>query len=145
MHDELLRSIHLAFPDDGVPPRPVTGHRCFECDEVDALLGGRTWTDVVDNFPDYCFDAFPLLTPVAQIYYLPAYMIIALTTDWDIPGISIESALSDGRLRPEAYLAMQQRVIWAWLQAWWRLYHEGEEADPKLFSAWGGQRSSDTI
>ena len=89
----LIQQIHEAFPDGRPPKRPVTGHRCTECDETDRLLGGRNWTDVASDFPYYCHDVFPLLTPLAQEYYLPAYMVMALDPNSNMQGISVESAL----------------------------------------------------
>src|SRR6476620_3058771 len=92
-----------AFPDSRPPDRPITHHRCPECDEVDALLGGRAWSDVAKDFPDYCHDTFPLLTPQSQAYYLPAYMLVALGPDANMQGISLESALQGDMLSPEMF------------------------------------------
>src|SRR5262249_34182740 len=68
----IVDEIRSAFPVGKPPARPITGHRCDECDEVDRLMGGRTWPDVADQFPQHCHDTFPLLTPEAKAYYLPA-------------------------------------------------------------------------
>ena len=56
------------FPIGEPPARPVTGHRCDESNEVDRLIGGKTWREVADAFPVYCHDVFPLLTPAAMLY-----------------------------------------------------------------------------
>jgi hypothetical protein len=116
---ELTQAIHDAFPVDGPPARPVTGHRCPECDDIDAILGGRTWTEIAADFPPYCQDAFPLLTPAAQAYYLPAYMLTALTPESGLQGTSLETALEDGRLSPEEFTAAQRGVILRWAQVYW--------------------------
>ena len=41
MNEVLLRMIRDAFPVGQPPQRPITGHRCEECDEIDEMLGGR--------------------------------------------------------------------------------------------------------
>ena len=71
MDDGFSQSLRLAFPTEPLPPRPLTNHRCEECDETDRLLGGQTWVEVAADFPAYCHDVFPLLTDEAKRYYLP--------------------------------------------------------------------------
>ena len=76
----------------------MTGHRCEECDEVDAHLGGRTWTDVDVDFPHYCHDAYPLLTPAAKAYYLPAYLCFEVRNPGYMAGMSVSRALEGGEV-----------------------------------------------
>jgi hypothetical protein len=124
--DELqVDVIHAAFPA-GVPPeRPVTGHRCDECDETDRLLGGRLWVDVAADFPHYCHDTFPLLTPVAQAYYLPAYMCFALRAPGHMAGLSLSSALERGELNPGSFTEAQRAAVWTWAEAYYRTEPDG--------------------
>jgi hypothetical protein len=131
--DELLeRTIRDAFPDLPLPEQPLTTHRCSECDEVDAVLAGRSWLEVAAAFPAYCHDAFALLTPVARAYYLPAYMIAALDPETGLQGISLETAMEDGRLDPRCFTPAQRAAVWDWAKACWRLI--GEEAPPTSFA-----------
>lgn len=119
MNESLFQQIRNAFPDGQPPERPITGHRCDECDEVDAILGGHVWSKFAINFPVYCHDAFPLLTPVAQAYYLPAYMIAAFLPGAGCQGVSVESALKEGNLDPNWFTFDQRLALVAWGQAYW--------------------------
>ena len=114
MNEALSLQIRDAFPDGPPPERPVTGHRCLECDEVDDLLGGRVWSDVAANFPNYCYDVFPLLTPAAQAYYLPAFMTAAFDSEYGIQLQSLQSALQDGRLAPMSFTPAQRATVLSW-------------------------------
>lgn len=117
MEEELLRLIREAFPAGTPPARPVTGHRCDECDEVDHLLGGRTWVDVDADFPTYCHDTFPLLTRTAKAYYLPAYLGYAVRHPGMMAGLSVQGALERGDLDPRAFTPAQRAAVWAWAEA----------------------------
>jgi hypothetical protein len=131
----LQEIISSAFANTQIPGRPITGHRCDECNEVDRLLGGRTWQDVLTNFPEYCHDAFPLLTQDAQNYFLPAYMLVALEPNSGTQGVSLESAFEDGRLCPENFTPEQRAAVICWLNTYWR--EQGESAPPlELISRW---------
>jgi hypothetical protein len=134
MYSRLHRFIREAFPDSPTPRRPVTSHDCDECNEVDALLGDRVWSDVADDFPQYCHDAFPLLTPSAQVYYLPAYMLAALGPNANMQGISLESALQGEILSPEMFTLAQRAAIAEWLAVYWPL--EGSETLPEGLARW---------
>lgn len=135
MDESMIRAIHDAFPD-GVPPdRPVTGHRCIECDHVDTLLGGRLWSGVAEAFPEDSHDSFPLLTPAAQVYYLPAYMCYDLRSPGTVVGISIESALEDGRLAPKAFTPAQRAVIVRWAERYYRDQPEGRPPE-RVIARW---------
>jgi hypothetical protein len=124
--ESLIGAIHAAFPD-GVPPeRPVTGHRCKECDEVDVLLGGRLWSDVTHDFPEYCHDTFPLLTPAAKVYYLPAYMCYEVRSPGHTAGLSVEWALESGDLQPAEFAPAQRSVILRWAELYYRREPEGQ-------------------
>ena len=120
MDDALLGLIRAAFPAGTPPARPVTGHRCVECDEVDQVLGGRTWPDVAADFPTYCHDVFPLLTPAAKGYYLPAYLCYAVRTPGMMAGDSVRYALERGDLDPRAFTPAQRAAVWAWAEAAYR-------------------------
>jgi hypothetical protein len=118
--EELLRAIRDAFPAGTPPDRPLTGHRCDECDEADRLLGGRTWTDVADDFPHYCHDAFPLLTPAAQAYYLPAYLCHEMRSPGYMAGPSVQSALDGGTLPREWFTPAQRAAVLRWAEWFYR-------------------------
>jgi hypothetical protein len=124
MNEPLEQTIRDAFTDRPLPEQPLTTHRCSECDEVHSLLAGRSWPEVAAAFPAYCQDAFPLLSPVARAYYLPAYMIAALDPETGLQGISLETAMEDGRLDPSRFTPAQRAAIWDWAKAYWRLVYE---------------------
>jgi hypothetical protein len=127
MDKSLLDAIYTAFPIGVPPPRPITVHRCDECDETDRLLGGRTWTDVAADFPHYCQDTFPLLTIEAQVYYLPAYLCFDRQFPEYMAGLSVASALERGALPRASFLAAQRAAVWAWAEAY---YHTQPERYP---------------
>jgi hypothetical protein len=131
----LEQQIHAAFFDIQLPSRPVTGHPCDECDTVDRLLGGRLWSDVAADFPPYCHDAFPLLTAEAQAYYLPAYMLVSLGPDANMQGVSLEAALENGALSPEAFSPIQRATIVCWMKRYWQLA-EDSDPPPNLLERW---------
>jgi hypothetical protein len=136
MDEPLLRLIRDAFPERPLTERPLTGHRCGECDEVDAVLADRTWPDVAGVFPSYCHDAFPLLTPAARAYYLPAYMVTALGPECGLQGTSLESALEDDQLDPAVFTPAQQATVLLWAESYWRCL--GENGPPAAIAArWG--------
>jgi len=114
--EPLLDAIYAAFPV-GVPPaRPITGHRCYECDETDRLLGGRTWIDVAANFPQSCHDTFPLLTLAAQTYYLPAFLCFALRSPGYMASVSAQCALERGYPDSKSFTREQRLAVWAWAE-----------------------------
>jgi hypothetical protein len=134
VHDSVVDAIRAAFPA-GVPPaRPLTGHRCDECDETDRLLGGRAWVDVAADFPHYCHDTFPLLTSAAKAYYLPAYMCFAVRSPGYMAGVSVSSALERGDLTPAGFTAAQRAAIWAWAEAYYRT--EDDFPPDSIAEAW---------
>lgn len=137
MVEALYQSIRAAFPEH-VPPRAITGHQCPECDEIDSLLGGRLWTEIAANFPDFCHDAFPLLSPIAQAYYLPAYMVAALGPECGLQGHSLESALTPGGLLREALTLLQRAAVLEWARAY---YQQVDAADPppEFVEYWHGE------
>lgn len=133
--DALVDVIHAAFPA-GIPPaRPVTGHRCEECDETDRLLGGRTWADVAADFPHYCHDTFSLLVPAARAYYLPAYLCYELRAPGYMPGESVRAALERGDLDAGAFTAAQRAAVWAWAE-WYYRGHSGQYPPDSVAEAW---------
>ena len=117
MDNELRRRIRDAFSQTQLPSRPITGHRCTECDETDHLLGDRAWSDVIDDFPEYCHDTFPLLTNEAQRYFLPAYMVAALDSS-GMQGLSVEFALQSDALPPESFTREQRAAVRDWIGAY---------------------------
>ena len=116
----LVDEIRSAFPAGTPPERPITGHRCDECDEVDDLMGGRAWLDVADDFPTYCHDAFPLLSPEAKAYYLPAYICFDLTSSGWTTGLSLASAFKRGELTPQQFDNRQRAAIARWIDQHYR-------------------------
>ena len=134
MSDALRGLIHDAFLGTRPPRRPVTGHRCPECDEVDALLGGRTWADVAADFPPLCSGVFPLLTEDARAYYLPAYMLAALESG-SLQGVSLEAAVQDDWLQPRWFTPSQRAAVGEWAAAYWRI-SEGDEPPQSVIERW---------
>jgi hypothetical protein len=130
---QLAQAIRDAFPDGQPPERPITGHRCSECDEIDAIMGGRIWSEFADDFPWQC-DVFALLNEAARVYYLPAYMLAAIGPQCGTQDVSIESALEDGRLDPKDFNAAQQKVIMRWAELHWKSI--GEEPPQSLIVKW---------
>ena len=135
--DCLLEAIREAFPSGTPPERPVTGHRCDECDEVDRLLGGRIWSEVADDFPRFCHDTYPLLTLSAKVYYLPAYLCHVVHTPDSIAGVSLQGTLVRGDLPREAFTPAQRAVILQWAETYYRDEPGGRPPDSVLAS-WGG-------
>lgn len=139
MDESLVDAIRAAFPV-GVPPvRPVTGHRCDECDETDRLLGGRTWIDVATDFPRHCHDTFPLLTPAAKVYYLPAFMTFEARSPGFMAGLSVSAALERGDLNPASFTAAQRAAVWAWAEAYYRTGPAGFPPDAIAEAWWLGE------
>ena len=120
MGHSLVDVIRAAFPLGKPPARPLTAHRCPECDETDRLLGGRTWAEVADDFPHYCHDTFSLLTPAAQAYYLPAYITYEVRSPGYMPGQGVLAALERGDLDPSAFTPSQRAAVWEWTEAYCR-------------------------
>lgn len=116
----IVDEIRNAFPAGAPPSRPITGHRCDECDAVDRLMGGRTWQDVASDFPQYCDDTFPLLTPEAKVYYLPAYMCYEVVSPGGMAGISVSSAFERGDFAPRQFNEHQRAAIAHWIEQYYR-------------------------
>jgi hypothetical protein len=89
---------------------------CGECEEVDQLLGGRTWTDVAADFPHYCHDTFALLNLDAQLYYLPAYIAYELRSPGYLAGVSVESAFQRGDLPTTSLTTEQHDACRTWAE-----------------------------
>ena len=72
--------IRTAFGDVARPSgaTEITSHRCNECDELANDLSPYRWSDVPDKLLVQHASGLPLLTPIALVYYLPAWMLHAL-------------------------------------------------------------------
>ena len=130
----LLRQLREAFPEAPLPQRPITEHLCPECDEADKLLGGQPWPEVAAGFPNECHHAFSLLTPVAQRYYLPAFMLSAFGSN-GMQFESLESALTDVVFAPRSFTPSQRAAIGRWVVEYWGSWMGWEEPPPQL-AAW---------
>jgi hypothetical protein len=135
VEDSLELALRDAFQCSSIPKRPITNHNCPECAEVDALLGDRSWSEVAADFPEYCHDVFPLLTPSAQAYYLPAWMLLALSPQSAMQGVSLESALIDGQLSPKQFTAAQHAAILQWASGYWRSMNDSDPP-PEFVALW---------
>jgi hypothetical protein len=100
--EDLRQAIRNAFPEGRPPERPITDHRCEECDEIDEIMGGHVWSDFADHLPYQC-DVFCLLNAPARLYYLPAYLLAAIGPQCVTQDVSIQSALESGLLAPEDF------------------------------------------
>ena len=70
---QVLAEVIDAFGDLRVPERPVDCE-CDECQDIHADFVGRTWQDVDARTVEKHYDALPLFSDEAFVYYLPAYM-----------------------------------------------------------------------
>jgi len=109
----LLRQLREVFPKEPLPERPITTHCCPDCDNAEKLLGGQHWPEVADAFPPECPADFVLLTPVAQQYYLPAFMVSVFRSN-GLPVDSLESALAKGRLTSAFFTPLLRAAIGRW-------------------------------
>ena len=114
--NDLAVEIEHRFRDEELPPRPVTPHPCEECATVDELIGGRTWQTVAADFPEYCHDVFPLLSPPAKRYYLPAFMTVSLNRPEWISGQSVAFAIERGEILAESLSGSQRSTVLRWLE-----------------------------
>jgi hypothetical protein len=131
----LMRQLRDSFPEEPVPSRPITEHRCPDCDRVDELLGGQLWSDVAAGFPRECYDDFGLLKPNAQRYYLPAFMLSALGSN-GMPIEALERLLTDGTLPPASFTTAQRGVVGRWVVECWGSWLGWEEPPLTLAEWW---------
>ena len=131
----LLRQLREAFPEEPLPERPVTDHRCPDCDRADELLGGQPWPEVALGFPQECHDDFELLTPVAQRYYLPAFMLSVFGSN-GMQSESLESALTSGQFPPASFTKSQREAIGRWVVEFWGSSMGWEDPPPQLAEWW---------
>lgn len=131
----LINKIREVFPAGPLPHRPVTGHRCHECDQVDEQLGGRLWQEVAECLPDWCHDAFPLLTTEAKLYYLPAYLEYGLREPGSIAGHSVQNALRRGDFQRDTFTEAQRCVLAEWIEYQASRRHDDTET---LMAYWRG-------
>jgi hypothetical protein len=64
--------------------------------------------------------SFPLLTPAARVYYLPAYLEYELREPLRMAGHSVACALERGDLPREAFTPAQSSAIMRWVEAYYR-------------------------
>ena len=131
----LLQLLHAAFADTQRPARPLTTHRCWECDEVDSVFGARTWQEVAAEFPPYCHDTYSLLSDAAKAYFLPAYLIAALGESSGGQGGSMESELRFGWLEPGRFSHIQRLAVLTWATTYWRQAW-GTEPPAEVVARW---------
>jgi len=132
-YQDLVHAILVRWPrTTAISVRPVTTHACEECEQVDELLGGKTWMDVARNFPSYCHDAYPLLTSHAQAYYLPSYMISALTEN-NSQAASVEAYLCSDNFKRDTLSDDQVDLIQEWVNA--RLEPDYDQKSIQLITA----------
>ncbi len=131
----LLRQLREAFPEVPLPPRPITGHRCADCDWADELLGGQPWPEVAAGFPAECHHDFGLLTPAAQRYYLPAFLLSAFGSN-GMQADSLEAALTDGTFPPASFTPPQRAAVGRWVVEFWGSWMGWEEPPPQLAEWW---------
>ena len=131
----LLRQLREAFPEEPLPPRPITAHRCPDCDRADELLGGQHWSEVAAAFPPECHHDFGLLTPVARRYYLPAFLLSAFGSR-GMQVEALEAALTDGTFPPAVFAPAQRAVIGRWVVEYWGSWLGWEEPPPRLAAWW---------
>lgn len=134
MSHDLVEMICNAFPLAPLPPRPITPHRCPECDDIDQLIGGLPWSKVVADLPGYWLDAFPLLSRPAMHYYLPAWMIYDIQEPGEMPGISITAALERGDVTPGEMTPLQIAAVRGWIEA--SEEAASSPAHARLLAAW---------
>ena len=80
----MIAIIRQAFAGSVYPPgAKVTNcsrQNCDECNEIAREFDGKTWSSLTDvKYLRYYESALSLMTPEARRYYLPAFMIAALT------------------------------------------------------------------
>jgi hypothetical protein len=97
-------SIESAFAEVPYPGDDnIADHQnCLECEELRTYLRGKTWKEL--SFPklhDF-HEALPLLTPEAFRFFLPGYMLAALT-NWDESGMIPYSIVQIGGYHDDAW------------------------------------------
>jgi hypothetical protein len=77
---ELRTRVLDAFPRNTPPnANEIVSHDCEECDQLKNDFDGLAWWEADNAFIGANFDKLPLFTPAAYQYYLPAYILAALT------------------------------------------------------------------
>lgn len=73
--EELKTKIVRAFADVPYPgDNHIAYHECDECDGVRKDFRGQSPASLAPQVVDYNYESFPLLSPQAQRYFLPAYL-----------------------------------------------------------------------
>ncbi len=78
---ELRQRILAAFPKEAPPqPENLTEHSCAECDGLRDDFNGVAWWSADSSMIDDNYDVLPLFTSEAYHYYLPAFLLRALSS-----------------------------------------------------------------
>lgn len=59
-------------------PSEIVSHDCDECSRIRNDFAPHAWPKVPGDVLEYHCDSFPLFTPLAFRYYLPAFVLYAL-------------------------------------------------------------------
>lgn len=77
---EIAAHVQRVFPKEPPPPaKDLTGHRCEECDQLQADFSGKKWWEINGELVEENSGQLPLFTPIAYYYFLPAYILNALS------------------------------------------------------------------
>jgi hypothetical protein len=109
---KLSARVHAAFPD--VPPAdfPIVLHHCDECARVEHDFRGKRWPEVDLDTLRYHYDSLPLLSPEAFRYYLPSFILGAITDpESNLPDFTLYSLLPGGRRREKCRFSDQQEHV----------------------------------
>jgi hypothetical protein len=121
--EDVRRRLAAAFPLEPVPrAEQIVSHQCEECEGVRDTFSGLTWDRVTPKHltEKLNLEALPLFTDVAHGYYLPAYLLFALTPagdtllDFAIYDLSTEESERWER-RIGTLSTAQREALLAWL------------------------------
>src|SRR5262245_19634067 len=90
--DKLNQKLEAAFSGTARPaPEAIVSHSCEECFRIRDDFAPHAWPTVPARVIEYHRNSFPLFTPQAFRYYLPAYVIYALHhPESEVAGLTIE-------------------------------------------------------
>ncbi len=143
--DELIALIEQAFANTVYPgdDKLINANHCGECAEIAEVFQGKRWASLTDvKFLRHYVAALSLLYPEAFRYYLPAYMIAALTdpatadvildsVEYDLMPRPTEDAVAQDWFfsRARGFSPAQKRAIKAYLE--FPVPNDSLEYDPK--------------